>query len=139
MSSSAETAKPLRILVVEDHSDTLEAVCFYLRYTGHEVLGARSKQEAVQAVRQASCDVLISDIGLSDGNGWELIVELGDRRPRYAIAMSGFGTRADLERSVKAGFQRHLVKPVSLDKLAEVLAEAASQRARSLATQDFAE
>jgi CheY-like chemotaxis protein len=128
MTRSAEAAKPLRILVVEDHSDTLEAVCLYLRYTGHEVLGARSKQEAVQAIRQVSCDVLISDIGLSDGNGWELIVELGDRRPRYAIAMSGFGTRADLERSLEAGFQRHLVKPVSLDKLAEVLAEAASER-----------
>jgi CheY-like chemotaxis protein len=126
-SGGDNSAGSLRILVVEDHLDTLEVVCFYLRYTGHDVIGARSKQEAAEAVQQASCDVLISDIGLSDGSGWDLIGELGERRPKYAIAMSAYGTRADVERSFQAGFRHHLVKPVSLEKLAAVLAEAAEE------------
>lgn len=66
-------------------------------------------------------DVLLSNIGLPDGNGWDLIREVGKSRPAYAIAMSGFGTKADCERSAEAGFGHHLVKPVSVAELAALL------------------
>jgi CheY-like chemotaxis protein len=56
-------------------------------------------------------DVLVSDIGLPDGDGWELLVKLKSEMPVRAIAMSGYGMRADLDRSKAAGFGAHLIKP----------------------------
>jgi CheY-like chemotaxis protein len=124
MMSGLETSHPLRIFLVEDHADTLDALCLYLKHVGHTVRFARTKKEALKKIVQGDCDVLISDIGLSDGNGWDLIQEMGDFRPQFAIAMSGYGTAADRERSAEAGFRHHLIKPVSLEKLAAVLDEA---------------
>jgi CheY-like chemotaxis protein len=127
MASARKVPKSLRILVVEDHADTLEALSFYLRCIGHEVRTARSKEDALEKIQQTACDVLLSDIGLSDGSGWDLLRELGEWCPKYAVAMSGYGTNADRERSTGAGFRHHLVKPVSLEKLAIVLKEAATE------------
>jgi CheY-like chemotaxis protein len=122
--TALKASHPLRVFVVEDHPDTLVALCLYLKVVGHNVRSARTKEEALRKIPEANCDVLISDIGLPDGNGWELIREIGDCRPHFAIALSGYGTEADRERSAKAGFRHHLIKPVSLDKLAAVLDEA---------------
>jgi CheY-like chemotaxis protein len=127
MMSVWKGSRQLRVFVVEDHSDTLHALCLYLQYAGHAVRSARTKAEAVKTIPQGQYDVLISDIGLSDGNGWDLIREIGDFRPPIAIAMSGYGTAADRQRSTEAGFRHHLIKPVSLDKLAAVLDEAAME------------
>ena len=69
-----------------------------------------------------------TDIGLPDGNGWELIEEMGESRPAYAIAMSGYGMRADLNRSAEAGFRHHLIKPISAKKLDTLLKVAAAER-----------
>ena len=124
MTSVLKAPHLLRVFVVEDHPDTLQALCLYLKYVGHSVRSARTKEEALKSITQGDNDVLISDIGLSDGNGWDLIREMGDSRPQFAIAMSGYGTAADLERSTEAGFRHHLIKPVSLEKLAAVLDEA---------------
>ena len=127
MTSVSKASHPLRVFIVEDHPDTLDAICLYLKYVGHIVRSARTKEEALKKIPQADNDVLISDIGLSDGNGWDLIREMGDWRPPFAIAMSGYGTVADRERSSEAGFRHHLIKPVSLEKLAAVLDEAAME------------
>jgi CheY-like chemotaxis protein len=127
MTSLPRASHPLRIFVVEDHPDTLDALCLYLKQIGHTVRCARSKEEALKKISEANCDVLISDIGLSDGNGWDLMREIGRRRPQFAIAMSGYGTMADRERSAEAGFRRHLTKPVSVEKLGAVLDEAAME------------
>ena len=124
MPSGLEASHPLRIFLVEDHPDTLDAMCLYLKHVGHTVRSARTIQEALKKIAGGNYDVLISDIGLSDGNGWDLIREMGDCRPQFAIAMSGYGTVADRERSAEAGFRHHLIKPVSLEKLAAVLDEA---------------
>jgi CheY-like chemotaxis protein len=127
MMSVPRASHPLRIFVVEDHPDTLSALCFYLKHIGHTVRSARTKEEALKKISEANCDVLISDIGLSDGNGWDLMREIGRRRPHFAVAMSGYGTMADRERSAEAGFRHHLTKPVSLEKLGAVLDEAAME------------
>ena len=119
--------QPLRIFVVEDHADTLRALCLYLEYVGYSVRNARSKEEALNEIQNANCDVLISDIRLPDGNGWDLVREMGKLRPRYAIAISGYGTEADREKSAKVGFRHHLVKPVSPEKLTAVLEEAVAE------------
>ena len=124
MASVLKATHPLRIFVVEDHPDTLDALCFYLKHVGHTVRSARTKQEALRKIIKGDYDVLISDIGLPDGNGWDLIREMGPYRPQFAIAMSGYGATADHERSAEAGFRHHLIKPVPLEKLAAVLDEA---------------
>jgi len=116
----------LRILVVENHADTLRILKSYLESLGHTVSAAADKSQALREASAVPLDVLISDIGLSDGNGWELLAEARFPQPVFAIAMSGYGMRADQEKSTKAGFQRHIRKPFDLDLLDEILDEAAT-------------
>ena len=118
---------PLRIFVIEDHRDTLEALQIYLEQLGHVVFSARSKAEALKEIPRAKCHVLISDINLPDGTGWDLMQEAGKSCPKYAIAISGYGMKADLERSAESGFRHHLVKPVSARKLDSFLHEATNE------------
>ncbi len=121
---SADPSKPLRIFVVENHRDTLEYLQMYLEMFGHTVLTADSMTKALAALPGADCDVLISDIGLSDGDGWRLMHHLQLPRPIYAIAMSGFGMGADQLKSQEAGYRRHLLKPIHPEQLDAALAEA---------------
>src|SRR5207248_759698 len=85
----------LRVFIVENHEDTLKWLAIYLESVGHRVQSARSVHEALEALRTADLDVLISDIGLPDGDGWELLRRAGLPAHIYAIAMSGFGTQGD--------------------------------------------
>ncbi|HEU4679218.1 MAG TPA: response regulator [Terrimicrobiaceae bacterium] len=115
----------LRILLVENHEDTLKYLTRYLEIQGHEVHGTRSMASAVQALSTSKFDVLISDIGLPDGDGWQLMRKL-DAKP-FSIAMSGFGTHSDRQRSLAAGYKHHLTKPFLPEDLDTILAEAAAQ------------
>jgi two-component system, OmpR family, response regulator len=72
---------PLRIFVVEDHKDTLEALQLYLEQLRHVVRFAQSKAQALKEIPTSHCQVLISDINLPDGNGWELMQEIDNSRP----------------------------------------------------------
>ena len=119
---------PLRIFVVENHRDSREYLQMYLEGRGHTVDCAETMAEALAALPKAHWDVLISDIGLPDGDGWELLERLRLAQPIYAIAMSGFGMSADHLRSRDAGYRHHLLKPFSMKELAALLEEAASER-----------
>jgi two-component system CheB/CheR fusion protein len=119
--------RPLRIFVVENHEDTRFLLCLLLEQLGHTVFSAPSLGTALAAMPAARCEVLISDIGLPDGNGWELMTRLGDDRPPYAIAMSGFGMSSDRQRSLGVGYRHHLLKPVEPDQLERLLDEAADE------------
>ncbi len=123
----AEPAQPLQIFVVENHPDTLKYLRMYLESMGHSVQVARTVAEALKALPAADCDVLISDIGLPDGDGWDLLRRAQLPRPMYAIAMSGFGMNADHLRSREAGYRHHLLKPFPPDELDVMLAEAARE------------
>ena len=120
-------SRPLRIFVVENHEDTRFLLVLLLEQLGHTVFSAPSLGEALAELPPARCDVLISDIGLPDGNGWELMTQLGDERPRYAIAMSGFGMSSDRRRSLGVGYRHHLLKPVEPNQLERLLDEAAAE------------
>jgi DNA-binding NtrC family response regulator len=122
------TELPLRILLVEDHEDTRKYLRLYLEQSGHAVTAADSIERAAELLGTTECDVVLSDISLKDGSGWELLREVGPGRPMYAIAMSGFGTLADANRSKAAGFRHHLVKPIDPDMLDRVLEEARRER-----------
>ncbi len=120
--------KPLRIFLIENHRDTLEMMQMYLEMLGHTVQSADSMTKALATLPGADCDVLISDIGLPDGDGWMLMRHLQLPRPFYAIAMSGFGMGSDHLRSQEVGFRRHLLKPIKPEELAAALEEAATER-----------
>ena len=123
-----QAAKPLRIFVVENDEDTRRVFAMYLARRGHAVDSAASIAETVDKLRGQAYDVLIADIGLPDGSGWELPQRLrtnGVPAPPFAIAMTGFGRGDDIERSRTAGFRHHLVKPLDTRKLAAILDEAA--------------
>jgi PAS domain S-box-containing protein len=116
------TAPRLRILLVEDHVDTYNAMLRILRGMGHDVTGAHSYAEATAAGRDQSFDLLLSDLGLPDGNGLELMSALraarnGKHPPLRGIALTGFGMEEDVRRSAEAGFDAHLAKPIDLDSL----------------------
>ena len=94
----------LRKFVVEAHKDTLDALRIYLERSGHIVLSASGKAKAVKHIPMAHCHVLISDISLPGGNGWELMQELENLSPPYAIAISGYGMKADCREARRLTF-----------------------------------
>ena len=126
---NADAARPLRIFVVENHPDTRKYLTMYLEMLGHEVEAVQTMEAALETIRIHDFDVLISDIGLPDGDGWELMQRASFRRPIYAIAMSGFGLGADQVRSKAAGFRHHVLKPFGPDELDSMLEEAAEELA----------
>jgi len=107
----------LRILLVDDHQDTCAALEKLLVHRGHLVATAHSMRSAIEAAGANRFDLLISDIALSDGSGIDLMMQLHRICGIPGIAISGFGMRGDIERSLQAGFVEHLVKPVKLEKL----------------------
>lgn len=111
-------AAPRRLLLVEDHDDTLRIFARILRQRGFDVQEASSVAEAVAASRAG--DLLLSDIALPDGDGRDLMRRLGPRGIP-GIAISGFGTAKDREEYKKAGFAESLVKPVDIDDLVRAI------------------
>jgi PAS domain S-box-containing protein len=116
-------SKALRILLVEDHRDTRRTLSRLLTHFGHEVFAADNIQSAMKIVASGNIDVLLCDIGLPDGSGYEVISQIRQKRPIKAVALTGFGTEEDFRRSKEAGFDFHLVKPVDLHELQSVLVQ----------------
>jgi two-component system CheB/CheR fusion protein len=107
-----------RILLVEDHGDTAATLQMLLQSSGFEVETAGGFQQAMNFATSNSIDLLISDLGLPDRSGLELIKELRQHGCSFkAIALSGYGREEDVRRSKEAGFAAHLTKPVDLDVL----------------------
>jgi len=113
-----------RILLVDDDVHTLDTLAELLEAEGARVTTARGAEEALEKAREADFDLVVSDIGMPGTDGLELIArlrKLPHARRWPAIAVTGFGRPADLERSLAAGFDLHLRKPVSLEALIEAL------------------
>jgi len=123
----AEPARRRRILLVEDHADTARMLSRLLRSAGHEVRHAGTVSAALAAAKQGGLDLLISDIGLPDGTGIDLLKQLPAELRSRAIAVSGFGTAEDIAQSRDAGFATHLTKPLSIDALLSTIDRVALQ------------
>jgi PAS domain S-box-containing protein len=125
LSDGGGEIQPLHILVVEDHDPTLAILTRLLERAGHHVVPAATVAAGLAAKsRDGRFDVLISDLGLPDGTGLDLMATLRNREPRLiGIALSGYGTEEDLRRTRDAGFAAHLVKPVDFDQLHSALQE----------------
>ena len=119
---------PWRVLLVENHADTRQSVRIFLRSLGYQVTEAADVAEARARAEQCVFDVLLSDLTLPDGDGRELLVQLGRERhcPRHAIAMSGLSSADEQRRSREAGFTWHLVKPFTPEELQETLEQVVS-------------
>ncbi|MGC4072809.1 MAG: ATP-binding protein [Nibricoccus sp.] len=122
-SSRKQPARPLNILLVEDHKDTRTTMERWLRRGKHTVTTADSATAALQAAESGSFDLVISDLGLPDRSGIELMRELSEQHALQGIAVSGYGMEDDVAKSHEAGFVHHLTKPVSLEKLGGLLAQ----------------
>lgn len=115
------------VLLVDDHLDTSLALKMLLERRGYQIQTAATVREALDAVewqlaKGQQFDLVISDIGLPDASGLELMETLKNDHPSLlAIALSGFGTDEDIRRSKDAGFQEHLTKPFSFQKLEEIV------------------
>ncbi len=114
-------ARSLRLLIVDDHEATRATLARLLTTSGHQVTQAASMQEALDAFAADRFDVVLSDLGLPDGSGLDLMRELQRRRPVAGIALSGYGMEEDLRQTREAGFCAHLVKPVDIDQLRQML------------------
>lgn len=119
-----------RILLVEDNADTLRILTRLLEKVGCRVTaadGVNSALAAAQAARAQSekFDLVVSDLGLPDGDGRELMRQLRDLDGLAGIAISGYGMEADIEQSRAVGFARHLTKPVQLEELQEAISDLA--------------
>ena len=110
-----------RILLVEDHPTTATLMARLLRKRGHEVEVAHNKADAILAGRSAAFDILISDLGLPDGTGYEVMEALRSGSPVVGVALSGYGMETDVTQSAAAGFQYHLTKPVDAQKLYQTI------------------
>lgn len=111
----AGQARRVRMLLVEDNEDAAVAMSMSLEFLGYDVTHAPTLRAAVAAGTRETFDIVVSDLGLPDGSGLELGPVLGARAP--LIALSGFGSAADVARSMAAGFAAHLVKPTDPDDL----------------------
>src|SRR5205807_9171603 len=110
--------------VVEDHEPTLAVLTRLLRDQGHEVMTATTVQSALTLASNRRFDFVISDLGLPDGNGIDLMVQLSNDYGLRGIALTGYGMAEDIAKIEQAGFLAHLVKPINFDELHRVLEQA---------------
>jgi signal transduction histidine kinase len=115
------TAKSIRILLVEDHEPTRTTLASLLLRRRYQVAEAATVAEARTLAGARNFDLLITDIGLPDGNGYDLMSELGQKNHLRGIALTGYGMEHDIARSENAGFDAHLTKPVRIQSLEAAL------------------
>lgn len=111
----------LRLLVVEDDTVTARVLARLLQDRGYIVQTADCMAAALALIDSEIFDVMVSDLSLPDASGYDLLSAVLNKRPMKAIAMSGFGAREDIERSLEVGFGAHLVKPVDTSELDQAI------------------
>jgi len=130
-SGAPADGRRLNILLVEDHFDTREYIRRLLEAASHRVTTTESAEEALKIAETTSFDLVLSDLGLPDMSGNELMRRLRARFNLPGIALSGYGMENDIEESRKSGFTYHLTKPVSFDRLKSLVAEVTANRQKT--------
>ena len=116
-------SRMLRILLVEDHDDTRRVLARLLTHFGHHISVAVGVSDALDIFGAEEFDVVLSDIGLPDGTGYDVIAEAKRTRDVKGVALTGFGMAEDVRRSKEAGFDFHLTKPIDVAELRNVLSK----------------
>lgn len=123
--AAPRTSLPKRVLVVDDNADAAELLAHMLRLVGHIVQVAENGPQALELASTFLPDVILLDIGLPVMDGYEVAARLRQLFPGKMpslVAVTGYGQEADRERSKRQGFAYHLVKPVELSQLSDVIA-----------------
>jgi hypothetical protein len=124
--TGGKPSKPLRILLVEDHQDTRHSLSRLLTHFGQNVVTAANVERALEIMGSNAIDVVLCDIGLPDGSGYEVAAQARATGRIKTIALTGFGTEDDVRRSKEAGFDFHLVKPINFQELQSALEQSAT-------------
>jgi signal transduction histidine kinase/DNA-binding response OmpR family regulator len=111
----------LKILLLEDHVDTNESLTLLLELRGYTVRSALNVAAALDLASSEHFDLLLSDLGLPDGTPAAVMKKVAERNGTIGVALSGFGMERDVEMSRGFGFSHHLVKPVDVGRLMEIL------------------
>ena len=111
----------MHLLVVDDHHDTCLGMKMLLERRGYRITLAHTADQAVARAQEEDFDLVISDIGLPDRSGYELMKELRATRSLRGIALSGFGMENDISKARAAGFSEHLTKPINFERLDEAI------------------
>jgi signal transduction histidine kinase/ActR/RegA family two-component response regulator len=119
----------LHILLVEDHEDSRLAMSRLLRKLDYHVETAGTVTEALTIFDRGKFDLLISDVGLPDGSGLDLMRQIRSKRMIDGIALTGYGSSDDIERTLRAGFALHLTKPIRFDELQNAVKQMAAKKA----------
>ncbi|GEP44102.1 response regulator [Brevifollis gellanilyticus] len=135
-SSHSLSSAQMRVFIVDNDTKTLDVLKRCLETMGHQVMTAENMEGALHGIYESDFDVLMSDIGLPDGNGWDLLRQTQKRKPFYAIAMSGYGSPADIRASAAVGYRDHLVKPLTREKLQDALQKARAETVTCGPTED---
>jgi CheY-like chemotaxis protein len=117
----AVVANHRRVLLVDDHYDTCLGMKRMLERRGYQITVAHSAEQAVEKVNTQEFDLLISDIGLPDRSGYELMREVRLSKRLPGIALSGFGSEQDVNQAREAGFAEHLTKPINFERLEKTI------------------
>jgi len=121
MATTVHPKRPLRVLLVEDHTETALLLKAILESSGHRVAIAGDVTSAIQHAENAPFDIIVSDIGLPDGTGYDLMKQISERHHIPGIALTGYGMDDDLQQSRDAGFADHIVKPIDARQLESAL------------------
>ena len=116
-----------RIIVVEDHADTAEGLRQFLTRIGYKVYIAPDVASARALAKAVEFDVLLSDIRLPDGTGWDLMRELSRDQTVRGIAISGYNSDDEIARSKRVGFLDHIAKPLATEELTAALEHAVAR------------
>jgi CheY-like chemotaxis protein len=116
----------VKILVVEDEVDALDLLAIDLREHGADVIGVASASEALDLLQEQEFDLMISDIGMADIDGYSLIKQIRDREGNGehhvpAIALTAYARAQDRLRAIAAGYNTHVAKPVEIRELVSVV------------------
>lgn len=114
--------------MVDDNTDAAESLSVLLKLDHHEVRTASDGPTALAALQEFQPEVVLLDIGLPDMDGYEVarrVRAMPEVRDAVLVAVTGYGREEDRRRAMEAGFDHHLLKPVDLAALAEILGRAA--------------
>jgi CheY-like chemotaxis protein len=122
--ATVEATEKARILVVDDNVDTVKGMAILLNLAGHEVVTAHNGPQAIEVARAHRPQFILLDLGLPGMSGYEVAKRLreeDDCKHAVIVAVSGYGQAEDRQRTKAAGFDHHLLKPVSYDELFTLL------------------
>ena len=118
------------MLLVEDHAETARLLSRLLECSGHVVTTAGDVNSALRLAKEGRFDVVVSDIGLPDGTGYDLMRQIRQECPIPGVALTGYGMDDDLQKSTEAGFADHVLKPVDAHQLEAILSRVTNSHSR---------